>query len=159
MNVVLTTIIVGIGATLAIDIWVIFLKLFNIESLDYKYSGRWVGSIPKGKFLHNKIFNTPQIRYEAEIGWFAHYLIGITFACLLVVVYGKNWLDNPTLLPAIIIGIITVAAPFLILQPVLGFGFASSKLPKPNIRRLKSLMTHTIYGFGLYLTALLLKQL
>jgi hypothetical protein len=45
------------------------------------------------------------------------------------------------------------------MQPAFGFGFASSKLPDPNIRRLKSLSTHIVYGIGLYLAALLVNYL
>jgi hypothetical protein len=99
------------------------------------------------------------VRGEVILGWSAHFLIGISFAFLLVLVYGKEWLEAPLLLPALIIGITTVCAPLFIMQPAFGFGFGSSKLPKPNIRRLKSLSTHAAYGFGLYLTALLLNRL
>jgi hypothetical protein len=42
------------------------------------------------------------------------------------------------------------------MQPAFGFGIASSKLPHPNLLRLKSLGTHLIYGIGLYGNAILL---
>jgi hypothetical protein len=45
-------------------------------------------------------------------------------------------------------------APLLILQPALGAGIASSKTPTPVLNSIKSLVTHTVYGFGLYLAAL-----
>ena len=150
---------IGIAATLAIDLWASFLKLFKIKSLDYRYVGRWIGNFPKGKFFHNKIQNTPPIEHELLIGWTIHYLIGISFAFVLIAVYGIKWLDEPTILPAIIIGLITSIAPFFIMQPSFGFGIASSKLPHPNLLRLKSLGTHLIYGIGLYLSAILLNQI
>ncbi|MCE9499190.1 MAG: DUF2938 domain-containing protein, partial [Leptospira sp.] len=56
--------------------------------------------------------------------------------------------------PALFIGIGTVVAPYFILQPGLGAGIASSKTPTPNLNRIKSLGTHTVFGFGLYLSAL-----
>jgi len=154
--IILKIMAIGIGATLAIDLWVSVLKLFKIKSLDYKYVGRWIGNFPKGKFLHNKIQDTPPIPSELIIGWAVHYLIGITFAFILIVVYGINWLDEPTFLPAIIIGLITAFAPFFIMQPAFGLGIASSKLPNPNLLRLKSLGTHLMYGIGLYVSAVLL---
>jgi hypothetical protein len=157
--IILKTLVIGVGATLAIDLWVSFLKPFKIKSLDYRYVGRWVGNIPKGKFFHNKIQDTPAVPHELIIGWTVHYLIGITFAFILVVVYGISWLDNPTFLPAIIIGLITSIAPFFIMQPAFGFGIASSKLPNPNLLRLKSLGTHLIYGLGLYVSAILLNEI
>jgi hypothetical protein len=151
--IILKTLVIGIGATLAIDIWVSFLKLFKIKSLDYRYVGRWIGNFPKGKFFHNKIQDTPPVPYELILGWTVHYLIGITFAFILVFVYGVSWLDKPTFFPAIIIGLITSIAPFFIMQPAFGFGVASSKLPHSILLRLKSLATHLIYGIGLYLCA------
>lgn len=154
--IILKIMAIGIGATLAIDLWVSVLKLFKIKSLDYKYVGRWIGNFPKGKFLHNKIQDTPPIPSELIIGWAVHYLIGITFAFILIVVYGINWLDEPTFLPAIIIGLMTAVGPFFIMQPAFGFGIASSKLPNPNLLRLKSLGTHLMYGIGLYVSAVLL---
>jgi hypothetical protein len=157
--IILKTLAIGIGATLVIDLWVTLLKLFKIKSLDYRYVGRWVGNIPKGKYFHNKIQDTPQIPHELILGWTVHYLIGITFVFILVAVYGINWLDNPSILPAIIIGLITAGGPFFIMQPAFGFGIASSKLAHPNLLRLKSLGTHLIYGIGLYVSADLLNKL
>lgn len=51
-------------------------------------------------------------------------------------------------------GIVTVAFPFFILQPSLGLGVAGSRTPKPAQTRLKSLVTHTVFGAGLYVCAL-----
>ena len=155
-TIILKTLAIGIGATLAIDIWTSLLKLFKIKSLDYRFVGRWIGNFPKGKLFHNKIQNTPPVHNELIIGWTAHYLIGITFAFILVAFYGSSWLEEPTIIPTIIIGLVTSIAPFFIMQPAFGFGIASSKLPHPNLLRLKSLGTHLIYGIGLYATATLL---
>jgi len=84
--IILKTLAIGMGATLAIDLWVTLLKLFNIKSLDYRYIGRWIGNIQKGKFFHNKIQDAPPIPHELILGWTVHYLIGITFSFILVAV-------------------------------------------------------------------------
>ena len=89
-----------------------------------------------------------------RIGWCAHYATGIAFAALLLSTFGLKWARSPSLLPALFIGVVTVLAPLLILQPALGAGIASSKTPTPVFNSLKSLVTHTVYGFGLYLAAL-----
>ena len=156
MNITLKIIIIGIGATLIMDIWSYLLSLFNIKSLDYRFVGRWLGHLTKGKFKHDKIFNTKPYPNELIIGWLAHYLIGISFTFLLFFIYGKNWFEAPTILPALVIGITTIVAPFFIMQPSFGFGIAASKLPNANIARFKSLVTHAIYGLGIYITAILL---
>ncbi|WP_408035087.1 DUF2938 domain-containing protein [Tenacibaculum aestuarii] len=156
MNITLKIIIIGIGATLIMDIWAYLLSLFNIKSLDYRFVGRWLGHLTKGKFKHDKIFNTEPHPNELIIGWFTHYLIGISFTFLLFFIYGKNWFQAPTILPALVIGITTIVAPFFIMQPSFGFGIAASKLPNANIARFKSLVTHAIYGLGIYITTILL---
>jgi hypothetical protein len=48
---------------------------------------------------------------------------------------------------------VTVVAPLFILQPALGAGIASSKTPRPVFNSLKSLATHVVFGFGLFLAA------
>ncbi len=159
MDIILKTILTGIGGTLSLDLWVFILRQFKIKSLDYRFVGRWLGHMLKGKFFHENIMTTPSIKNEALIGWIVHYSIGISFACLLVVLFGKNWLDAPTLYPAILIGIATVTAPFFIMQPAFGFGIASSKLPNSNLLRVRSVLTHSVYGIGLYVTAFLLKKI
>jgi hypothetical protein len=56
--------------------------------------------------------------------------------------------------PALAVGIVTVLGPLFVLQPALGLGVASSNTPAPLFNSLKSLLTHTVFGFGLYLAAL-----
>ncbi len=159
MNTIIKIIVIGIGATVTMDIYSFILKQFNINGLDYKFLGRWIGHLFKGKFFHNKIFNSSIIRYELIIGQTAHYLIGITFSFLLVYIFGKKWLDFPTISPAISIGLVTIVAPFFIMQPAFGFGVAGSNLPDPNKARLMSLIIHCIYGFGLFITAIIYNKI
>jgi len=140
------------------DLWAIILKqFFGIKSLDYSMLGQWIGHLLHGQFSHKNITTTTAIKGEKIIGWTAHYIIGITFAALLISLWGIEWTMHPAILPAILIGIVTVVAPFFIMQPGMGLGIAASKTPKPNIARIRSLLTHFIYGNGLYLSALLLK--
>ncbi|MBK7629231.1 MAG: DUF2938 domain-containing protein [Ignavibacteriales bacterium] len=155
---VLKIVLIGIGATLTVDIWIYVLGLFNIKSLDYRFVGRWIGNFPKGKFFHQNIIATEPVKGELVIGWIAHYVIGINFAFFLFLFCGKEWIQNPQIYSAVFWGILTVVAPLFIMQPAFGFGIASSNLSKPNIRRIKSLLTHLIYGIGLYIAAFLVKQ-
>jgi len=153
---VLRTILIGVGATAVMDIWAIFLyRFFRVESLDYKLLGRWLGHLPNGHFVHQSIVQAKPIQSEHILGWCAHYLIGITFSALLLSIWGLEWARSPSLFPALFIGVVTIIAPFFMLQPGMGAGIAASKTPKPNVARLKSLGTHSAYGFGLYIAALL----
>jgi len=145
---------IGAGATATIDLWALLLKQFGVPSLNFAFLGRWLGHLLHGRWSHASIAKAEPVKGELWIGWFAHYSIGVTFAALLLAVNGPDWARSPTLLPALVIGIVTVAAPLLILQPALGAGIASSKTAKPVLNSIKSLVTHTVFGFGLYLAAL-----
>jgi hypothetical protein len=147
-------VLIGVGATLVMDLWAMFIKrCFGIPSLDFSMVGRWIGHLPRGRFAHDNIGQTSPIRGEQVIGWGTHYAIGIIFAAVLLAVIGLDWAREPTLLPPVIFGVITVVAPFFVLQPGLGAGIAASKTPQPNTARLRSLMAHASFGVGLYLSA------
>lgn len=157
MDLVFSTLFIGIGATIITDLWSILRKqLFGIALPNYGLVGRWIAHMRRGRFRHDSIAKSTAIRGEYIIGWVAHYLIGIAFAILLVAIWGEEWVKHPTVLPAIIIGISTVAAPFLLMQPGMGAGLAASKTPKPWSARLQSLLMHLFFGLGLYISASLL---
>jgi hypothetical protein len=147
---ILSAITIGIGASLIMDLWNLLLKqTFSIPSLNYCLLGRWLCHMPKGIFRHASITAAPQKLSECTVGWIAHYTIGVVFAFVFVLASG-DWLTRPTLLPAMLYGIGTVVFPLFIMQPSFGLGIAASRSPKPMQARLKSLMTHTIFGVGLY---------
>ena len=152
-------VMIGVGATIVMDLWAILLKrTFSIPSLGYQVVGRWLANMPSGKFRHDNILKVAPMPGEAVIGWTAHYVIGVLFAALLLATVGLGWARAPTFLPALLMGVVTVAAPFLVMQPGFGFGIAASKTPAPNTARMRSLMTHTVFGIGLYLAAMLTKS-
>jgi hypothetical protein len=109
--------------------------------------------------MHSHITSTPPKSAECAVGWIAHYTIGMTFAIAFVTLVGNNWLQHPTLMPALIFGGVTVLAPFFIMQPLLGLGYAASKTPNPTQARLRSLMNHAAFGVGLYLFEVLINGL
>lgn len=143
----------GIGATIIMDIWLLILKIFKIPTLNFGLLGRWVGWIFKGKLIHQSIAQTPQIKDEYLLGWIAHYSVGLIFAVSFLLIVGSDWLIHPQFYSALLFGVVTVLIPFFIMQPAMGSGFASSKTPRPFLNCLKSLMNHSVFGCGLYLTA------
>lgn len=157
---VLFSMVIGTGATAVMDLWALLRqRLFGAPSLDWAMVGRWLGNIPRGRLVHDRIAAAPAVRGEHMIGWCAHYGIGIAFAAMLLAICGVSWVRQPTPLPALLFGLATVAAPFLIMQPALGAGIAASRAPNPNRARVNSLLTHSVFGLGLYLSALPIQKL
>lgn len=148
-------IFIGIGATIIMDLWAIFLrKGFNISSLSFCLVGRWFSYMQDGIFRHDKISSAEKRPAECAIGWTAHYLIGIAYAFLLVIPASGAWLVSPSFMPALILGVATVVFPFFMMQPAFGFGIAAAKTPNPAQARVKSLANHAVFGVGLYLSAI-----
>ncbi|MCE0559252.1 MULTISPECIES: DUF2938 domain-containing protein [unclassified Motilimonas] len=151
---VANTLLIGIGATAIMDFWAILLqRVFGIVPLNYAVVGRWLAYIPKGTISHDNIGAVKPVNTEAIIGWVAHYLIGAIFTAVFVMYMGKTWLIAPSIFPAMAFGALTVALPFFIMQPCLGLGLAAAKTPKPNLARFRSLLAHSVFGFGIYLSA------
>jgi hypothetical protein len=149
---------IGIGATALLDLWALFLnRVFGIPLANWAMVGRWFAYLPRGRFMHDTIADTPPVARELAIGWIMHYLIGALFAAIVLLIWGLDWARNPTLLPALIVGVVTVGCGWFILQPGMGFGLAASKRPNANQVRLIGLINHVVFGLGLWLAALLVR--
>lgn len=154
-QIILRVVAIGVGATIVLDIWSACLKrFFHIASTNWAMVGRWFAHLPRGRFVHIKIADASPIRGELLLGWSVHYAIGIGFAGILVALFGVDWLHQPTIVPPLVVGVFTVVFPLFLLQPGMGLGVAAAKAPRPNAARLRSLMSHTVFGVGLYAAAL-----
>jgi hypothetical protein len=159
ISLVISCVVIGVGATLIMDIWALLLKrVFTIKPLNYGLVGRWVLYMPKGLFRHDSIIDKKPVKTELLVGWITHYLVGIVFAATMIISCGYDWLIEPSVLCAICFGLLTNIFPFFIMQPAMGLGFAASKTPQPNLARFRSLLTHCIFGFGLYVFAKLMSM-
>ena len=157
MDVLIGTFLVGIGATAMTDLWAVLRKrLFGVAPADFGLVGRWLAHMTRGRFRHDSIAAASRVHGERAIGWIAHYLIGISFAAVLIGISGVEWLEQPSLGPAAAVGIGTVVAPYFVMQPAMGAGFAASCTPRPAAARLHSLVTHAIFGLGLFAAGWLL---
>jgi len=150
----------GAGATAVTDIWAIVRKrLLGTPLPNFGMVGRWVGHIARGRLRHDSIAAAAPIPAEQAMGWITHYAIGMGLALLLPAFWGWEWIHQPTLAPALIVGIATVLAPLFVMQPAMGAGIAASRTPRPAAARLQSLVTHTVFGLGLYAAATLVNSL
>ena len=143
--------VMGLVATALIDLWSMVRKrLLGTPCPNYGLVGRWLGHMPSGHFCHPSIAAAPVVHCERLIGWTAHYLIGIAFAAVLLGVWGLEWVQRPTLGPALAVGMGTVVMPFFVMQPGMGAGIAARRTPRPHAARMQSLVTHALFGLGLY---------
>lgn len=150
--------IIGLGATFAMDIWAIILAtVFKQPKANWAPVGRWFYHLRFGRIFHDTIATAEPYRHELALGWISHYAVGIAYGILLALFVGPAWFAEPTFLPAWIWGIVTVAAGWFLLQPGLGIGWAASKTPNPTKVRALNLLAHTVFGLGLWLTALLIR--
>lgn len=146
----------GIGATAVMDLWVATLQQFGAATLNYDMVGRWAGHLVRGRARHGLIRESPKIAGEQAWGWLTHYAVGIAFAGLAAGALGSAWMQDPEPWPAVAVGMATVVAPLFIMQPAMGYGFASSRTPTPFRNCLRSLANHVVFGVGLYASAELL---
>ena len=151
--------LIGIGATAVMDAWLALLKRFGVRTASFALVGRWAGHLLRGRIAHAEIARARPVPGELAWGWLLHYAIGAAFAALLVAVAGPAWTADPRLLPALVVGVVTVLAPLCVLQPAMGAGFLASKTPSPWKSRLRSLANHAVFGLGLYASALVLASL
>lgn len=147
-------VVIGIGATALTDLFAMLRqRLSGIAAPDYALVGRWIAHMANGRFRHDSIAAASPVRGERVIGWATHYLTGAAFASVLLAVWGIDWARQPTIVPALVVGIGSVAAPFLLMQPGMGAGIAARLTRNPLAARGRSLVMHAVFGFGLYISA------
>ena len=154
------TILIGLGATLLSDLWALLLKrAFNVVPSNMCLVGRWLLYMPEGIFTHSSLASAPRKNGECAYGWVTHYGVGALFAMIFVAIAGSGWLLHPALIPAMCFAALTLAAPFLIMQPCFGLGVAASRTPNPMQARVRTVMNHAAFGVGLFIFGLLAKWL
>ncbi|HEX2281973.1 MAG TPA: DUF2938 domain-containing protein [Thermomicrobiales bacterium] len=152
--------LIGLGGAALMDAWaVVARRAFGIQGLDYALLGRWIGHLGRGRLFHERIASAEPISGERALGWVAHYSIGIAFALLLLAVQGLEWAREPTVWPPLLVGWVTIVAPWFVMQPGMGAGIAASKTPHPRSARLRNIATHTVYGIGLFASAIALSTI
>lgn len=150
---ILRIVLIGCGATLIMDIWLMFLKRIGVQTLNFAFIGRWVGHLFHGQIAHSSIGKTSPVANEAVLGWITHYTVGVFFALLLTSVAGGAWISQPTPVIAILVGMSTVVFPLFVMQPAMGLGVAATKTTSPFKNCIRSLINHCVFGAGLFLSA------
>ena len=136
------------------DIWAIFLKrVFDISPPNWAMVGRWVVHLTSGKVFHDDIAAAPAFSSENLVGWVFHYLVGLTYGVIFVLLIGEQWLSEPTFMPVYLYAIATILAGWFLLHPGIGLGIALAKTENPFKARCMGLTAHSIFGLGMWFGA------
>jgi hypothetical protein len=147
---------IGVFATALTDAWTLMRQhVIGVPMPNYGHVGRWIVHMRHGRFRHDSIARAAPVQGERVIGWVVHYVIGISFAALVPMACGAAWFRDPTPTPAVAVGLLTVIAPFLLMQPGMGAGIAARLSPRPMRVRLNSIVMHLVFGIALYAAALI----
>lgn len=151
MEQALRVLVMGITATVAIDLWATFAnRMLGWPRTHWGLVGRWIGHMRDGQFTHVSIASSPTIVHESILGWVFHYVVGCIYATIYLTYVSTAQMGRPTLVSAVLFGLITILSPWLLMQPALGLGICASKAPRSNLVRLQNLIIHTTFGLALY---------
>ena len=151
MEQVFRTLVMGISATLAIDLWATCAnRILGWPRTNWGLVGRWIGHMRDGQFTHASIGSSPAIAHESILGWVFQYVVGCVYAALYLTYVSTAQVGQPTLVSAVLFGLVTILSPWLLMQPALGLGICASKAPRSNLVRLQNLIIHVVCGLTLY---------
>jgi len=83
--------------------------------------------------------------------------VGIVFASILLAFAPSGWAAQPTLAPALIVGLVTVGAGWFLLQPGVGQVSPPPSARMPTKIRALNIAGHIVFDLGLYGSALLIR--
>lgn len=153
-------IVVGVIATLAMDLWLSLLLAMTGRPLgSWALVGRWVAGFSHGVFVRQSIAAAPSVRGELAIGWAFHYAVGLAYAAAYIALMQLAFGSAPTFLTAVIIALALLAAPWFLMQPALGQGFVASRTPNPAAVRTINVSVHLVFGLELYVGAVIWRSL
>lgn len=150
--IIIKSIIIGVASTIFMDVATKLRELlFQIKPLNYALVGRWFLSWKSRTFLHKNITQSPVKKFEVFFGWFIHYLVGIFWAYLYLIL-NDFYSFEKIFISILIFVLLSTLVPFLIMQPALGFGFFALNTTSPLKSIKNSIISHTFFGIGLYLS-------
>ncbi|WP_417206117.1 DUF2938 family protein [Antarctobacter sp.] len=156
MGVIWAGVLIGIGGTVAMDLWALLLNRLAGQGLpNWGNVGRWVGWLFRGRVFHDDIGAAAPVRGEVALGWAFHYFVGVVYGVVFALIVGRTWFGDPVFWQAWLWGIVTIAGGWFLLQPGMGLGWALSQTPQPWVGRIKGLIAHTVFALGMWGVALL----
>jgi hypothetical protein len=113
--------------------------------------------MPRRVFVHRAIAESAAIPNELEIGWTVHYVTGIVYGPVYLYIVRVLFSSDPTLISALVFGLVTVTSHWFIMQPRMGAGVFATQTARPGMTRLIDLSMHGVFGISLYVGWLLIR--
>ena len=143
---------VGAIATISMDILTaVSLRLRVIAPLPPTLVGRWFASVAHGRPLHIDIAQAAPVRHELAIALIGHYAIGSALAWVYLTSTRALALPSRPLGVALAFGFGTNLLPWLIMFPLMGYGFFGAHGPAGTRLFVSSCASHAFFGLGLWL--------
>ena len=129
---ILQGVLLGLGATILMDLWQQVLGRLPGQRLpNWGSGGRWFWHLREGTVFHDDIGKAEPYAHELALGWAGHYAVGIIYGVIFALIVGAPWMAAPRLLPAWLFGLVVIAAGWFLFQPGMGLGWAGSRHRTP----------------------------
>ncbi len=149
---ILQILITGIVATATLDLWQqVYRLVFGAPITDWAMIGRWVGHIPEGQFVQPDLGKAPPIANERILGWIVHYVVGIGYAVVYLLLMRFVVGSPPSFISALVFGAVSVVVTWFFMEPILGAGVMGSKIPGQAGARVHDFTSHLSLGVGLFI--------
>ena len=98
VELILNGVLIGLGATLAMDVWAVLVGLLPGQSgPNWALPGRWFREVSRGRVVHDDIAAAPPYVHEVRLGWIGHYAVGVVYGVVFALIMGPGWFAAPTL--------------------------------------------------------------
>ncbi len=149
--------LIGLAATACMDAWALALRAATGQPLpNWGFVGRWFWGLRSGVVFHDDIAQAEPFELELAFGWFCHYAVGLIYGVIFALIVGAGWFADPGFAPAWIFAILTLGFGWFLLLPGMGLGWAAARTENPAKARILGLASHTVFGAGLWASALLI---
>ena len=145
-------IVSGLIATIIFDLFNYSLNFaYDIDKPKWNLLGRYFLDYKEGKFIRKSLSEDEVLDNELIWGYFFHYLIGVIYGLLFVIL---NYLlfDYPSIFLAYVFGFTTVLGGWCFLMPfAYNLGFFASKKENRIKFLAQNLIAHFVFGTGLFI--------
>ena len=142
----------GVIATASMDVLsAIAIQLRLIAPLSPNVIGRWFASVARAHPLHEDIARTAPRNHELAMVLPTHYAIGMFLTALFVLTANRIGWPVRSVWLALAFGLCTNVFPWLLMFPAMGYGFFGSHGPEGTRLFVSSLVSHFLFGLGIWL--------